>query len=178
MRPDSLTSLLTEAPSRYGTVLHVGLYHDPVSRLFFGKGYAFIDTAPEDRTVPSLSHEIDLTNQQLIYASWRATVGEKHTLYDDPLPTIPTSTSSLNLGSSSAQNSSSPTPIASVVSKSKASATIITAVTPEEEDDADDTDYVSSDGQSESDEPEHDSDVMSIDSRETRYRRRCTSSTE
>ncbi|ORE01173.1 hypothetical protein BCV72DRAFT_322876 [Rhizopus microsporus var. microsporus] len=71
MRPDSLTSLLTEAPSRYGTVLHVGLYHDPVSRLFFGKGYAFIDTAPEDRTVPSLSHEIDLTNQQLIYASWR-----------------------------------------------------------------------------------------------------------
>ncbi|KAG1058682.1 hypothetical protein G6F42_028578 [Rhizopus arrhizus] len=35
MRPDSLTPILTEAVSRYGTVLHVGLYRDPVSRLFF-----------------------------------------------------------------------------------------------------------------------------------------------
>ncbi|CEG79399.1 hypothetical protein RMATCC62417_13874 [Rhizopus microsporus] len=238
MRPDSLTPLLTEALSRYGTVLHVGLYRDPVSRLFFDKGYALIDTAPEDRTVLPLSHEIDLTNQRLIYASWRgmaphcfychkpghtkgncprlsqqriktcyscgdpghltrecpkrntATVGEKRARYDDPLPTVPTSSSSLNLGSSSAQSSSSPTPIVSAVSKSvhqsdiksskmtaniqknivrtrsKASTTIITVVIPEKDDDADDPDYVPSDGQSESDESEHDSDVVSIDSQE------------
>ncbi|KAG1136441.1 hypothetical protein G6F37_008621 [Rhizopus arrhizus] len=132
----------------------------------FGKGYALIDTAPEDRTVLPLSHEIDLTNQRLIYASWRgmaphcfychkpghtkgncprlsqqriktcyscgdpshlirvcpkrntATVGEKHTRYDDPLPTVPASSSSLTLGSSSTQSSPSPTPILSAVSKS------------------------------------------------------------
>jgi hypothetical protein len=166
MRPDSLNPLLTEALSRYGIVLHVGLYRDPVSRLFFGKGYALIDTTPEDRTVLSLSHEIDLTNQRLIYASWRgkaphcfychkpghtkgnclhlsqqriktcyscgdpshlirecpkrntATVGEKRTRYDDPLPTVPASSSSLTLDSSSTQSSSSPTPILSAVSKS------------------------------------------------------------
>ncbi|CEG79234.1 hypothetical protein RMATCC62417_13724 [Rhizopus microsporus] len=197
MRPDSLTPLLIEALSRYGIVLHAGLYRDQVSRLFFGKGYALIDTAPEDCTVFPLSHEIDLTNQRLIYASWRecpkrnaATVGEKRTRYDDPLPTVPTSSSSLNLGSSSVQSSSLPTPTVSAVSKSvhqsdiesskmtaniqknivrtrsKASTAVTTAVIPEEDDDADDPDYVSSDGQSESDESEHDSDVMSIDSQE------------
>ncbi|KAG0736494.1 hypothetical protein G6F57_006556 [Rhizopus arrhizus] len=238
MRPDSLNPLLAEALSHYGTVLHVGLYRDPVSRLFFGKGYVLIDTAPEDRTVLPLSHEIDLTNQRLIYASWRgmaphcfychkpghtkgncprflqqriktcyscedpshlirecpkrntATIGEKRTRYDDPLPTVPASSSSLTLGSSSTQSSSSPTPILSAVSKSvhqsdiesskmtasvqknivrtrsKASTTITTAVIPEEDDDANDPDYTPSDDQSESDESEHDSDVMSIDSQE------------
>ncbi|KAG0905510.1 hypothetical protein G6F33_012111 [Rhizopus arrhizus] len=132
----------------------------------FGKGYALIDTAPEDRTVLPLSHEIDLTNQRLIYASWRgmaphcfychkpghmkgncprlsqqriktcyscgdpshlirvcpkrntATVGEKHTRYDDHLPTVPASSSSLTLGSSFTQSSPSPTPILSAISKS------------------------------------------------------------
>ncbi|KAG1395976.1 hypothetical protein G6F58_011830 [Rhizopus delemar] len=163
---ESRTAACSVALSRYGTVLHVGLYRDPVSRLFFGKGYALIDTAPEDRTILPLSHEIDLTNQRLIYASWRgmaphcfychkpghmkgncprlsqqriktcyscgdpshlirerpkrntATVGEKRTRYDNPLPTVPVSFSSLTLGSSSTQNSSSPTPILSAVSKS------------------------------------------------------------
>ncbi|KAG1167936.1 hypothetical protein G6F36_012388 [Rhizopus arrhizus] len=235
---ESRTAACSVALSRYGTVLHVGLYRDPVSRLFFGKGYALIDTAPEDRTILPLSHEIDLTNQRLIYASWRgmaphcfychkpghmkgncprlsqqriktcyscgdpshlirerpkrntATVGEKRTRYDNPLPTVPVSFSSLTLGSSSTQNSSSPTPILSAVSKSvhqsdiesskmtvsvqknivrtrsKASTTITTAVIPEEDDDANDPDYTPSDDQSESDESEHDSDVMSIDSQE------------
>ncbi|CAO3668475.1 unnamed protein product [Rhizopus microsporus] len=83
MRLDSLIPLLTEALSRYGTVLHVGLYRDPVGCLFF---------------------------------------------------------------------------------RSKVSITITTAVILEEEDDADGPDYVPSDDQSESDESEHDSDVMSIDS--------------
>jgi hypothetical protein len=53
-----------------------------------------------------------------------------------------------------------------VRTRSKASTTIINAVIPEEDDDADDPDYVPSDVQSESDESEHDSDVMSIDSQE------------
>ncbi|PHZ10868.1 uncharacterized protein RHIMIDRAFT_258072, partial [Rhizopus microsporus ATCC 52813] len=220
MRPDSLTPLLTEALSRYGTVLHVGLYRDP------------------DHTVISLSHEIDLTNQRLIYASWRgmaphcfychkpgytkgncsrlsqqriktcyscgdpdhlirecpkrntATVGEKRIRYDNSLPDIPMSSSSLNLGSSPTQSSSALAAIVSAVSKfvhqsdiesskmtastqknvartrSKASTTIITAVIPEKDDDADDPDYVPSDDQSESDESDHDSDTMSIDSQE------------
>ncbi|KAG1270625.1 hypothetical protein G6F66_013771 [Rhizopus arrhizus] len=119
-----------------------------------------------------------------------ATVGEKRTRYDDPLPTVPALSSSLTLDSSSTQSSSSPTPILSAVSKSvhqsdiesskmtasaqknivrtrsKAFTTITTAVIPEEDDDANDPDYTPSDDQSESDESEHDSDVMSIDSQE------------
>ncbi|KAG1147548.1 hypothetical protein G6F37_011766 [Rhizopus arrhizus] len=119
-----------------------------------------------------------------------ATVGEKHTRYDDHLPTVPASSSSLTLGSSSTQSSSSPTPILFAVSKSvhrsdiesskmtasvqknivrtrsKASTTITTAVIPEDDDDADDPDYAPSDDQSESDKSEHDSDIMSIDSQE------------
>lgn len=102
-------------------------------------------------------------------------MSEKRARYDDPLPTVP-------------MLSLSPTPIVSAISKSvhqsgiesskmtaniqnnivwtrsKVSITITTAVILEEEDDADGPDYVPSDDQSESDESEHDSDVMSIDS--------------
>ncbi|ORE04479.1 hypothetical protein BCV72DRAFT_257278 [Rhizopus microsporus var. microsporus] len=204
MRSDSLTPLLTETFSRYGTVLHAGLYRDPVSRLFFGKGsmapHCFNCHKPgyTRGNCPRLSQQCVKTCYScgdpghLIRECPKrntATVGEKRTCYDDSLPTIPTSSSSLNLGSSSAQNSSSSTPIVFAVSRSvyqsgiessmtaniqknivrtgsKASTTIITAVIPEEDDDAYDTDYVPSDGQSESDESEHDSDVMSIDSQE------------
>ncbi|ORE07242.1 hypothetical protein BCV72DRAFT_304765 [Rhizopus microsporus var. microsporus] len=98
-----------------------------------------------------------------------ATVGEKRARYDDLLPTVPTSSSSLNLGSSPAQSLSSPTLIVSAVSKSvhhsdiksskmtasirkniirtrsKASTTIITAVIPEEDNNSGGPDYVPSD---------------------------------
>lgn len=47
LRPSDLSPLLQEVFKQYGKVLHVGLYLDPKTKLFFGKGYVMLDTANE-----------------------------------------------------------------------------------------------------------------------------------
>lgn len=64
----------------YGEVLHVGLLLGPATNLFFGKGFAFLDTSStEDSTYRELSHEMHLDNHRLVFASWRGT--ETHCFY-------------------------------------------------------------------------------------------------
>ncbi|CAO3702455.1 unnamed protein product [Rhizopus stolonifer] len=72
LRPDELTPLLRQTLSQYGKVLHVGLSLDPATKLFFGKGYAMIDTAQTDGSnFRELVHEMHLDNHRIIMASWR-----------------------------------------------------------------------------------------------------------
>ncbi|KAG1080412.1 hypothetical protein G6F42_023364 [Rhizopus arrhizus] len=78
LRADDLMPMLKQAMEKFGVVLHVGLYVDPVTRLFFGKGYALLDTSDTSETgFQSLTHEIPLDGQRIILASWRGTVGGK-----------------------------------------------------------------------------------------------------
>ncbi|KAG1135020.1 hypothetical protein G6F37_013503 [Rhizopus arrhizus] len=80
LRQDDLTPLLRTALSQYGRVLHVVLYRDPQTNLFFGKGYALIDTAADEQTFfKPLTHEIALDRYRLVYATWRGM--EKHCFY-------------------------------------------------------------------------------------------------
>ena len=80
LRQTDLTPLLKETLSQYGKVLHVGLYLDPTTQLFFGKGYALIDiSGAGENTFKPLVHELDLGHRRLIYASWRGM--EKHCFY-------------------------------------------------------------------------------------------------
>ncbi|KAG1135463.1 hypothetical protein G6F37_012831 [Rhizopus arrhizus] len=61
LRADDLMPMLEQAMEKFGVVLHVGLYVDPVTRLFFGKGYALLDTSDASETgFQSLTHEIPL----------------------------------------------------------------------------------------------------------------------
>ncbi|KAG0974863.1 hypothetical protein G6F29_011929 [Rhizopus arrhizus] len=80
LRPTELTPLLTSELGRYGKVLHVGLLLDPSTNLFFGKGYALIDTAEDNGVkLQPLSHEIALSNHRIVFASWRGM--EQHCFY-------------------------------------------------------------------------------------------------
>ncbi|KAG1396917.1 hypothetical protein G6F58_011621 [Rhizopus delemar] len=80
LRPQALTPMITSSLSKYGRVLDVGLYRDPVTQLFFGKGYVLLDTSTADgiQFLP-LEHEIDLGQRRLVYASWRGMA--KHCFY-------------------------------------------------------------------------------------------------
>ncbi|EIE76687.1 hypothetical protein RO3G_01391 [Rhizopus delemar RA 99-880] len=72
LRPEKLTPLLRQMLESYGKVLHVGLLLDPATNLFFGKGFALLDTSTtEGSTFRELSHEMYLNNQHLVFASWR-----------------------------------------------------------------------------------------------------------
>ena len=77
LRPGELSPLLQEVFSQHGKVLHVGLYLDPKTKLFFGKGYIMLDVADNDSNVyHSLTHEISLDHHRVIIAIWRGM--EKH----------------------------------------------------------------------------------------------------
>ncbi|KAL4213954.1 hypothetical protein AB4K20DRAFT_1966709 [Rhizopus microsporus] len=160
MRPDGLTSPLTEVRSlslsRYVTVLYVHLCRDPV------EVYTSIDTVREDRTILPLGHEINLTNQRLIYVkrndiltcyncgdpgrlirdcSKRNTVDEKYTRYNNSLSATST-----------------------VCTRSSTSiTTTAAAVVSEEDDDADDPDHVPSNALSIYDESKQYYDAMLIE---------------
>ena len=72
LRPSELSPLLQEAFKKYGKVLHVGLYLDPKTKLFFGKGYVMLDTANDQGQVyQTLTHEIPLVQYRIILATWR-----------------------------------------------------------------------------------------------------------
>lgn len=80
LRPEKLTPLLRQMLESYGKVLHVGLLLDPATNLFFGKGFALLDTSTtEGSTFRELSHEMYLNNQHLVFASWRGM--ETHCFY-------------------------------------------------------------------------------------------------
>ncbi|KAG1049594.1 hypothetical protein G6F43_008089 [Rhizopus delemar] len=80
LRPSELSPLLQEVFSQYGKVLHVGLYLDPKTKLFFGKGYIMLDVADNDANVyRSLTHEISLGHNRVILVTWRGM--EKHCFY-------------------------------------------------------------------------------------------------
>ncbi|KAG1039687.1 hypothetical protein G6F43_012445 [Rhizopus delemar] len=80
LRPEELTPLVRQMLEPYGKVLHVGLLLDPATNLFFGKGFAFLDTSStEDSTYRQLSHEMHLDNHRLVFASWRGM--ETHCFY-------------------------------------------------------------------------------------------------
>ncbi|KAG1546734.1 hypothetical protein G6F49_010410 [Rhizopus delemar] len=80
LRPSELSPLLQEVFSQYGKVLHVGLYLDPKTKLFFEKGYIMLDVADNDANVyRSLTHEISLGHHRVILATWRGM--EKHCFY-------------------------------------------------------------------------------------------------
>jgi hypothetical protein len=80
LRPSELSSLLQEIFSQYGKVLHVGLYLDPKTKLFFGKGYIMLDVSDNNANVyRSLTHEISLGHHRVILATWRGM--EKHCFY-------------------------------------------------------------------------------------------------
>ncbi|KAG1137114.1 hypothetical protein G6F38_011552 [Rhizopus arrhizus] len=81
LRPTELTPLLASELGRYGKVLHVGLLLDPSTNLFFGKGYALIDTAEGNGVkLQPLSHEIALSNH----------LGDKRQRTDHLSPTVQT----------------------------------------------------------------------------------------
>ncbi|KAG1452490.1 hypothetical protein G6F56_007807 [Rhizopus delemar] len=80
LRPSDLSPLLQEVFKQYGKVLHVGLYLDPKTKLFFGKGYVMLDTANEStHAYQKLTHEISLGEQRIILATWRGM--EQHCFY-------------------------------------------------------------------------------------------------
>ncbi|KAI7859015.1 hypothetical protein BDC45DRAFT_288919 [Circinella umbellata] len=52
--------------------MHIGLFFDPITTMFYGKGDAIIDTSHEDSTLeyqPS-KHVIPLVNCRQILATW------------------------------------------------------------------------------------------------------------
>ncbi|KAG1128777.1 hypothetical protein G6F42_005665 [Rhizopus arrhizus] len=70
LRPGELCPLPQEVFSQCGKVLHVGLYLDPKTKLFFGKGYIMLDVADNDANVyRSLTHEISLGHHRVILAT-------------------------------------------------------------------------------------------------------------
>ncbi|KAG0749358.1 hypothetical protein G6F57_004723 [Rhizopus arrhizus] len=80
LRPSKVSSLLQEIFSQYAKALHVGLYLDPKTKLFFGKGYIMLDVADNNSNVyRSLTHEISLGHHRVILATWRGM--EKHCFY-------------------------------------------------------------------------------------------------
>ncbi|KAG1315005.1 hypothetical protein G6F64_001021 [Rhizopus arrhizus] len=80
LRPEELTPLVRQMLEPYGKVLHVGLLFDPATNLFFGKGFAFLDTSTtEGPAFRELSHEMHLDNHRLVFASWRGM--ETHCFY-------------------------------------------------------------------------------------------------
>jgi hypothetical protein len=80
LRPEELTPLVRQMLEPYGKVLHVGHLLDPATNLFFGKGFAFLDTSTtEGLAFRELSHEMHLDNHRLVFASWRSM--ETHCFY-------------------------------------------------------------------------------------------------
>ncbi|KAG1141989.1 hypothetical protein G6F37_007533 [Rhizopus arrhizus] len=80
LRPEELTPLVRQMLEPYGKVLYVGLLLDPAMNLFFGKGFAFLDTSTtEGPTFREFSHEMHLDNHRLVFASWRGM--ETHCFY-------------------------------------------------------------------------------------------------
>ncbi|KAG1626779.1 hypothetical protein G6F44_012348 [Rhizopus delemar] len=72
LRPSELSPLLQEAFKKYGKVLHVGLYLDPKTKLFIGKGYVMLDTTNDQvKVYQPLTHEIPLFQRRIILATWR-----------------------------------------------------------------------------------------------------------
>ncbi|KAG1414627.1 hypothetical protein G6F58_006860 [Rhizopus delemar] len=80
LRPEELTPLVRQILESYGKDLHVGLLLDPATNLFFGKGFAFLDTSTtEGSAFCELSHKMHLDNHRLVFASWRGM--ETHCFY-------------------------------------------------------------------------------------------------
>ncbi|KAG2215116.1 hypothetical protein INT45_004877 [Circinella minor] len=75
-----LTPLLQNRLAVFGKVLHIGLFFDPLTTLFYGKGYAIIDTSAES-SLPyePLTHLISLLGRRNILATWHGM--EKHCFY-------------------------------------------------------------------------------------------------
>ncbi|KAG1139979.1 hypothetical protein G6F37_009445 [Rhizopus arrhizus] len=72
LRPEELTPLVRQILEPYGKDLHVGLLLGPATNLFFGKGFAFLDTSTtEGSAFRELSHKMHLDNHRLVFASWR-----------------------------------------------------------------------------------------------------------
>ncbi|KAG2225049.1 hypothetical protein INT45_003249 [Circinella minor] len=80
LHQDRLTPLLKNALGLFGKILHIGLYVDPISTMFYGRGYAIIDTSTNDEEPYSpLCHVIPLLGKQNILATWRGM--ERHCFY-------------------------------------------------------------------------------------------------
>ncbi|KAG1135919.1 hypothetical protein G6F37_013004 [Rhizopus arrhizus] len=72
LRPSEFSPSLQEAFKKYGKVLHVGLYLDPNTKLFFSKGYVMLDTTNDQGQVyQTLTHDIPLVKHRIILATWR-----------------------------------------------------------------------------------------------------------
>ncbi|KAG1048846.1 hypothetical protein G6F43_008792 [Rhizopus delemar] len=66
LRPSELSPLLQEAFKKYGKVLHVGLYLDHKTKLFFGKGYVMLDiTNDQGQVYQSLTLKPHFSNVEL-----------------------------------------------------------------------------------------------------------------
>ncbi|KAG2219294.1 hypothetical protein INT45_011309 [Circinella minor] len=80
LHQDRLTPLLKNALGLFGKILHIGLYVDPISTMFYGRGYAIIDTSTNDEEPYSpLCHVIPLFGKRNILATWRGM--ERHCFY-------------------------------------------------------------------------------------------------
>lgn len=78
LRPSELSPMMQKGFNQYGKVLHIGLYLDPKTKLFFfRKRYAMLDiTKHANHLYRGLIHDITLGRQRVILATW---IGmEKH----------------------------------------------------------------------------------------------------
>ncbi|KAI9484537.1 hypothetical protein BDB00DRAFT_745862, partial [Zychaea mexicana] len=81
LSPAKLTPLLNTTMSRFGKIAHIGLYVDPISTMFHGKGYAILDRTvePTHDAFEPLQHVIPFSGNRCILASWKGM--EQHCFY-------------------------------------------------------------------------------------------------